>query len=167
MASHDRLPSGGCLAVEIIVSAPAYVFLVGQDAEGELTVLFPSDCPVFSRIDGLLRPGDPLRFPPLSDPQRAVLELDDSSGRESVYAIAITEQGLADRFARRLQAYQGLCRPAKRVVNANRLDLSGDAALRVARWQEYLTRLSTRYPETVQWQEVFFWHDPPGIVSPL
>jgi hypothetical protein len=167
MASHDRLPSGGCLAVEIIVSAPAYVFLVGQDAEGELTVLFPSDCPAFSRIDSLLRPGDPLRFPPLSDPQRAVLELDDSSGRESVYAIAITEQGLADRFERRLQAYQGLCRPAKRVVDANRLDLSGDAALRVARWQEYLNRLSTRYPETVQWQEVFFWHDPPGIVSPL
>jgi hypothetical protein len=167
IASRDRLPSGGCLAVEIILSAPAYVFLVGQDADGELTALFPSDCHAFSRIDGFIRPGKPLRFPPLYDPERAILELDDSPGRERVYAIAITEQGLANRFARRLEEHRGLCGSGKGFADGSRVDRPGDGAGRVAHWQDFLNRLSSQYPEIVQWREAFFWHDPPRTGSPL
>lgn len=167
MASRDRLPSGGCLAVEIILSAPAYVFLVGQDADGELTALFPSNCAAFNKIDGFIRPGKPLRFPPLYNSQRATLELDDSPGRESVYAIAITEQGLANRFAHRLEEHQGLCRPGKRFEDTNLVEHPADSSGRIAHWQDFLNRFSSQYPEIVQWREAFFWHDPPRTGSPL
>ncbi len=159
--SREHLPSGGCLAVEISLSKAAHVFLVGWSADGEMTALFPSECPAFKKIDALLRPGEPLQFPPLSDPGQGILALDDSPGMEKVYAIAITEQDLANRFATRLAEHQGLCRPAKSYVSMLPVGSPTSSAGRIQHWQKYLTHLSDRYPEMVQWREVLFWHDPP------
>jgi hypothetical protein len=159
--SREHLPSGGCLAFEIRLSKAAHIFIVGQGADGELTALFPSDCPAFKKIDIHLRPGKVLRFPPLSNPGQGSLALDDSPGMEKVYAIAITEQDLANRFAYRLANHQGLCRPAKNfeglVPVASPINSDG----RIQHWQKYLNHLSGRYPDMVQWREILFWHDPP------
>ncbi len=159
--SREHLPSGGCLAVEISLSTAAHVFLVGRSADGELTALFPSDCPAFKKIDALLRPGELLQFPPLSDPGQRILALDDSPGMEKVYAIVITEQDLANRFATRLAEYQGLCRPAISFVSMLPVGAPISSAGPFQHWQEYLTHLSSRYPEMVEWREILFWHDPP------
>jgi hypothetical protein len=159
--SREHLPSGSCLAMEISLSKTAHVFLVGRSADGQLTELFPSECPAFKKIDALLRPGKLLRFPALSDPGQGILELDDSPGMEKVYAIAITEQELANRFAYRLAEHQGLCRPAKRIENTLLVGSPGSSDRRIQHWQKYLDHLSDRYPEMVQWREILFWHDPP------
>ena len=147
--------------MEISLSKRAHVFLVGRSADGQLTELFPSECPAFKKIDALLRPGRLLRFPPLSDPGQGILELDDSPGMEKVYAIAITEQELANRFAYRLAEHPGLCRPAKRFENPPPVGSPKSSDRRVQHWQKYLNHLSDRYPEMVQWREILFWHDPP------
>ena len=57
--SREYLPSGSCLALDMRLSQAAYVFLVGQSADGELTELFPSDCPAFKSIDPRLRRAAP------------------------------------------------------------------------------------------------------------
>ena len=158
---REHLPSGGCLAVEISLSTAAYVFLVGQGADGDLTALFPSECPAFKKNDALLRPGELLQFPPLSDPGQGILALDNSPGLEKIYAIAIKEQDLANRFAHRLAEHQGLCRPAKNFVSMMPVGAPIDSDERFQHWQKYLTRLSDRYPEIVAWREILFWHDPP------
>jgi len=159
--SREHLPSGGCLAVEISVSTAAHVFLVGRSADGELTALFPSECPAFKKIDALLRPGELLQFPPLYDPGQGILELDDSPGMETVYAIAITEQKLANRFEYHLTEHQGLCRPAKSFVDMLPAGSPISSDERIQHWQKYLNHLSDRYSEMVEWQEILFWHDPP------
>ena len=159
--SREHLPSGGCLAVEISLSTAAHVFLVGRSADGELTALFPSECPAFKKIDALLRPGKLLRFPPLSDPGQGILALDDSPGMEKVYAIAITEQNLANRFANRLAEHQGLCRPAKSFESMLPVGSTISSDRRIQHWQKYLNHLSDRYSEMVEWREILFWHDPP------
>jgi hypothetical protein len=159
--SREHLPSGGCLAVEISLSKAAHVFLVGRSADGELTELFPSECPVFRKIDAQLRPGKRFRFPPLSDPGQGILELDDSAGMEKVYAIAITEQDLANRFANRLAAHRGLCRPAKGFESLMPVGSPVRSDRRIQHWQKYLNHLSGSYPEMVEWREILFWHDPP------
>ncbi len=161
VASREHLASGICMAVEISLSQAAYVFLVGQDADGELTELFPSGCPAFIGMETLLQPGKLFRFPPLSQPGHGVLELDDSPGMEKVYAIAVTQKDLANQFAYRLEGHQGLCRPPKNFVSM----LPGGTPIgsdrRIQRWQQYLSNLSDRYPEIVEWREIIFWHDPP------
>jgi hypothetical protein len=159
--SREHLPSGGCLAVEISLSKAARVFLVGRSADGELTEIFPSECPAFRKIDAQLRPGKLLRFPPLSNPGQGILELDDSAGMEKVYAIAITEQDLANRFANRLAAHRGLCRPAKDFESLMPVGSSASSDRRIQHWQKYLNHLAGRNPGMVEWREILFWHDPP------
>ena len=159
--SREHLPSGGCLALEISLSQAAYVFLVGRSADGELSELFPSECPDFKELETRLRPGKLSRFPPLSEPGKGILALDDSPGMEKVYAIAITETDLANRFADRLAVYPGLCRPPKWYVSMLPVGTPIRSDGRIQHWQKYLTHLSDRYPKMVEWREILFWHDPP------
>ena len=159
--SREHLPSGSCLALEIRLSQAAYVFLVGQSADGELTELFPSECPPYKEIETRLRPGKLLRFPPLSQPGQGNLALDDSPGMETAYAIAITDKDLANRFADRLAVYPGLCRPPKGYVSMLPVGTPIRSDGRIQHWQKYLTQLSGLYPKMVDWREIIFWHDPP------
>jgi len=158
---HEHLPSGGCLALEMSLSTPAYVFLVGQNAAGDLTHIFPSDCPALRKIDALVSAGKLFQFPPISNPEAGLLKLDESPGMERIYAIAITKPELANRFAERLEEIEGLCRVGSSSANSLFSGNTWQPHERVQRWQSYLNQLSTRYPEKVQWREISFWHDPP------
>jgi hypothetical protein len=163
LRSNEHLPSSSCLAVELSLSKAAYVFIVSQNADGDLTRIFPSECPAFRGIDAQIPPGKQFQFPPMSDPQSDILALDDSPGMERVYAIAITAPDLADGFALRLEQIQGLCRPDKSFVNSS---FANDARLsdeQFQRWQRYLTQLAAQHPGMLQWREIRFWHDPPSL----
>lgn len=155
---HDHLPTGGCLAVEMRLSAPAYIFLVGQDATGDLTRMFPSDCPGFRGMDAFIPSGDLFRFPPLFDSGARVLELGGTPGMERVYAIAITVPDLANRFGSQLNELQGLCHHGRSFPEKLLVDGSWRSHDRINRWQRYLNLLATRYPEKVQWREIRFRH---------
>jgi hypothetical protein len=161
LRSNGHLPSGGCLSLEITLSTPAYVFLVGQNADGDLTRVYPSACSPYMGLEALRPSEKVLRFPPISDPQVGVLELDNSPGMERVYAVAITAPDLANRFASRLEAIDGLCRPGRGFSDVSLTSNAGHPYERVQRWQTYLNLLSARYPEMMQWREIRFWHDPP------
>jgi hypothetical protein len=157
---RGRIPGGGCLAVEMTLSAAAYVFLVGQDAGGELTQMFPSVCTGLQKNDALLHPGQLFQFPSLSDPNAGVLEVTGSPGRERVFAIAITSPDLADRFADRLEDVQDLCRPGKRLTDNLMAANARLSAEHIYQWQDFLIRFSADNPGLVQWQAISFWHEP-------
>lgn len=158
--ADDHIPSGGCLAVEMNLKASAFVFLVSQDAAGELTRMFPSECRAFSDYAVLLHPGKRFQFPSPADPGAGVLELVGHAGMERVYAIAITGPNLADRFAARLGKMQGLCRPGQKFPNNFLSGPLGSPRERVRHWQDYLNRLAMSNPGLIQWREIRFWHDP-------
>ncbi len=159
LAADARLPTGSCLAVEIGLASPARVFLIAQDATGDLTRLFPSSCQDFQTLGPVLASGRRFRFPPLADAGRRVLELQGTPGMERIYAIAVTTPDLADRFEYELDRLQGLCATGHRFPEA----LSGPnrrpSHERVDRWQQYLRHLATRYPQKLEWREFRFWHD--------
>ena len=157
---YDRLPTGSCLAMEVSVATPAYVFLVGQDAEGELTQMFPSSCAGFRSNDTLVYPGQRFQFPSLSKPETGILELAGSPGMESVFAIAITRPDLADQFASRLKSVQDLCGPEQKFSQTPRPGISGYVEDPFHQWQNNLSRLSADNPGLVHWQEISFWHEP-------
>ena len=156
----DHISSGGCLAVEMNLMSPAFVFLVSQDAKGELTRMFPSECRGLSHNDALLHPGKRFQFPSPADPGAGLLELGGPTGMERVYAIAITRPNLADRFAARLDEIQGLCRPGQKFPNNFLSGHSGSPHARIQHWQDYLNRLAMNNPGFIQWREIRFWHDP-------
>ncbi|MGD8666907.1 MAG: DUF4384 domain-containing protein, partial [Desulfobacterales bacterium] len=159
--SHEHLPTGGCLAVEMRLLSPAYIFLVGQDPTGDLTRMFPSSCPDFQTIDAFIEPGKRFQFPPLFDSRARVLELEGTPGMERVYAIAITTSDLATRFGYQLEELQGLCQPGRSFPETLSFAGGGPSHERIHLWQQYLKRLATRYPEKVQWREFRFWHGRP------
>jgi hypothetical protein len=159
--SNEHLPTGGCLAVEMRLLSPAYIFLVGQDPTGNLTRMFPSNCPDFQTIDAFIEPGKRFQFPPLFDRRARVLELEGTPGMERVYAIAITTSDLATRFGYQLAELQGLCQPGRSFPEMLSFAGGGRSHERIHQWQQYLNRLATQYPEKLQWQEVRFWHDRP------
>jgi len=153
---HAALLAGSCVAVELDLTAPAYVFLMGQDAAGELTRIFPSSCPTLANKDALLRPGELFHFPTLSDPQAGVLELGGSPGTERIYAIAATTPELADIFTNRIEEIQSLCRPGKKFPGIFPSDRFQHPRERIQRWQHYLTWLSTNNPGRIEWREFRF-----------
>jgi hypothetical protein len=141
--------------------SPAYVFLVGQDAAGDLTRMFPSYCPDFQTIDGFIQPDQMFQFPPLFDPQARVLELEGTPGIERVYAIAIAAPDLAKRFEYQLAEIQGLCQPGRSFPERLSAGGSRRSHKRIHQWQRYLNHLAVQNPEKVQWREFSFWHDRP------
>jgi len=157
-ASHELLPAGSCMAIEMEISYPAYVFLIGQNAMGELSRIFPSNCPAPGPGDGLLHPGERFRFPPLSYPRSTVLEPDGAPGNERIFAIAITAPQLAAIFANRMKELQGLCHPGRKYPGILRTDRRQQPHERIQRWQSYLTWLSINNPGVVEWREFSFRH---------
>ena len=156
----EHISAGGCLAVEMNLMAPAYVFLVSQDALGDLTRMFPSECRGLKKSGALLHPGKRFQFPSTADPEAGVLELGGSPGMERVYAIVITGPNLADSFAARLDEVQGLCRPGRKFPNIFLSGNIGGPHERIQHWQNYLNRLAVNHPGLIQWREIRFYHDP-------
>ncbi len=159
--AHERLATGSCLAVEIRLSFPAYLFLVGQDASGELTRLFPSGCQDFRMIAPVLPSGKLFQFPPLIDSGKHVLELGGAPGMERLYAVAITAPDVANRFRLQLSRLQGLCRPGRSFPEKLTVLGNWPSYDRINRWQQYLKNIEIQYPTKVQWREFTFWHDRP------
>ena len=157
--SLEHLPTGGCLAVEMRLSSPAYIFLVGQDATGDLTRMFPSNCPGFQTIDAFIQPNKLFQFPPLFDSEARVLGLAGPPGMERVYAVAITAPDLANRFGYQLDELQGLCQPGKSFPEKLSAGGRWRSHERINQWEGYLNHLATQYPERVQWREFRFWHE--------
>ena len=158
VASHERLPTGSCLAVEIRLARPAHLFLIAQDATGELTRLIPSRCQEFQTIAPVLESGRRFRFPPRFGSGKQVLVLRGTPGRERIYAIAVTTPHLADRFESQLDQLQGLCAPGRGFPEELSAHGHRPSDERIDRWQQYLRHLAARYPEELQWREFRFWH---------
>ena len=155
---HQTIPTGTCLAVEMEIKTPAYVFVVAQDARGELSRIFPSDCPNPGRQDAMLRPGEIFQYPSLSDPHAGVLQLGGWPGTERIYAIAITTPELADIFNARLQGVQGLCRSGDKYPPMLQTDALRHPRQHIQRWQEFLNWLSSNNPGRMEWREIQFRH---------
>ena len=156
--SRELLLTGSCLAIELEIPVPAYIFLVGQDAAGDLSRIYPTDCDSSDRPLARRHPEGLFRFPAGSDPRAGILQIAGAPGMESVYAIVITASGLAGRFDDRLDHVQGLCRPGANYpdfLQSSRLRFPHD---RFQRWQNYLTWLSDNHPGIIEWREIRFRH---------
>ena len=158
LSPHGSLPAGSCVAVEIEITTTAYVFLVAQDARGELTRIFPSACPALAQRSGRLQPGELFQFPSLSDLQAGVLELGGSPGTERIYAIAVTSSKLATTFADRIDKIQSLCRPGRQFPDMLAANSFQQPRRRIQNWQNYLKQLSRHYPGQLEWREFSFRH---------
>jgi hypothetical protein len=158
LSPHESLFAGSCVAVEMEITTPAYVFLMAQDARGELTRLFPSACPALAQGADRLKPGELFQFPSLSDRHAGVLELGGSPGTERIYAIAVTSSKLADRFADRIDKIQSLCRPGRKFPDMLAANSFQHPQRHIQHWQNYLEQLSRKYPGQLEWREFSFLH---------
>ncbi len=158
VATNDLLTTGSCLAIEMEVTMPAYVFLLAQDAAGEISRLYPSSCPAPGPADSRIYPGERFRFPSLSDPFAAVLELRGRPGTERVYGMAFASPELAAIFADRMNELQDLCRPGRKYPGIWTTAGHRYPHERIQRWQSDLNWLTKNNPGLVEWREIRFQH---------
>jgi len=152
------LAAGSCLAVEMVTAVPAYAFLVSQDALGELSTIFPSQCPALADKNPLIRAGELFQVPSLSDPRAGVLQIGGLPGTERIYAIAVRTPALAADLADRMEEIQGLCRSGKVFPDTY---LAAGRQLpreRILWWQNYLSQLTLDHPGQMDWRELKFDH---------
>jgi len=146
--------------VELVTAAPAYAFLVSQDALGELSTIFPSQCPALADRNRMVQAGELFQVPSLSDPRAGVLEIVGMPGTERIYAIAVSTPVLAAELVDRMKEVQGLCRSGKVFPDTY---LAAGPQLqreRILWWQNYLSRLSLDHPGQMDWRELKFEHRP-------
>lgn len=156
------LASGSCIALEVELHHPAFLFLLGRDGQGRMTRLFPSDCSAFSRLNNPRTGTEVFRFPPLSGSGPKALTLTQDPGREAVYAVAIRGQGLARRFAKAIAVFQGLCTDKHRSGKGLRLDSAQDSA---QDWQAFLERQARIARGRLEWQVRRFKHRGQGSMK--
>jgi hypothetical protein len=152
------LAAGSCLAVEMRTTVPAYVFLLSQDALGELSNIFPSQCAALADKNPLVRAGELFQLPSMTDPRAGVLEIGGPPGTERIYAIAIRTPALAAEFVDRIDDIQGLCRSGKVFPNTHLTASRQLPRERILWWQNYLSRLSYDHPGQMDWRELKFDH---------
>jgi hypothetical protein len=157
-SANSLLPTGGCLAIELSVKKSAYVFIMGQDARGDLMRIYPSNCSADSTQFDRLPPDELFQFPSLFDPQAGVLELEGSPGTERIYAITIATPQLAAIFADRMQTLQDLCHSGQSYPAALETGTHRYAHERIRRWQDYLDWLSNNNNGLLEWRELRFQH---------
>ena len=158
VVSGGVLESGSCLAVEMELNKSAYIYLLGQDARGDISRIYPSSCPAAIAGMALLQPGEQFQYPPLSNPDAAVLELAGSPGTERIYAIAIAAPGLAAIFSDRMSDLQDLCQPGSNYPETLKARGNAYPHERVQRWQNYLNWLSAKNTGLVDWLEFRIEH---------
>ncbi|MBW1816499.1 MAG: DUF4384 domain-containing protein [Deltaproteobacteria bacterium] len=156
-----HLPAGGCIAVETALNRPGRIYLIGQDGRSQLTRLYPSSCEAFKRMRRLLYPGESLRFPPAFGQTQSLI-LEEQPGTERVYAVAVTDARMAERFEQDLRGFQGLCAVGEKTPGRE-LGIESDSGDPVILWQAYLDNMARESHGTFEWQVRAFQHDPPGI----
>ncbi len=155
-----RLPSNSCLAAQIRLTRRARIFLIGQDGEGRLLRLFPSECRTFQPMDNLQEAEREFRFPPVIGSDVRALWLDNTPGTERIYAVAVTDPIVSRKLARRVGRFQGLCREGEAYMS----HVSHDP---VARWQRYLNHMAENSGGHLEWQVREFQHDRGEMQVPL
>ena len=158
VTSRATLAAGSCLAVEMVTAAPAYAFLVSQDALGELSTIFPSQCPALADKNPMVQAGKLFQVPSLNDPRAGVLEIGGLPGTERIYAIAVNTPALAAELVDRMEDIQGLCRSGRVFPDTH---LAAGPQLpreRILWWQNYLSQLSLDHPGQMDWRELKFDH---------
>lgn len=147
-----HLSTGGCVAVSVSVAAPARIYLIGQNPQGHLTRLFPSQCHGFAILNNRIQTGEPFRFPPLSGAGPRALIIEDAPGTEHVYAIAIADAEMARRFESRIEGIAGLCDEGETGK------ITGDQNPFVW-WRRYLDTMVEEGRGAFKWRMRWFQHD--------
>ncbi len=145
LTSGNRLPSGGCVAVEASVSEPARIYLVGQNGIGELTLLFPSKLRELAGFSNLLAPHQALRFPPKSGDFQAIF-LEEATGTEWLYLIAAKPE-----FGKVFETEMGVFVQASERASGSKAMVGNDP---FSRWLSFL-HAHNRY---IQWRSKSIVH---------
>lgn len=156
LENDERLPSGGCLAVDVSLSKPAYLFLIGLDGSGRLRRLFPSSCEEFSGLDNFIddEAEESFRFPPRGHDDVPALILMETPGAERIYAVAIGDARSADDFALEIGRLRGICSAGDDFIR------SGNAMVDPgADWELFLDEMIRKTEGEMEWRVVRFRHE--------
>ena len=143
------LASGACFGLRLEAAQSFSLYLLSQGPEGRWQRLLPNNCNVLGlgRLGARIEAGQVLELPLRSDGSRGLFRLDQRTGRERIYAIAIADAGVESALFRRLR---------HRVADPCRL--RSGAALGGLALEAELERLAQASPAKLQWRSISFQH---------
>ncbi len=113
----SRLPSKGCFALRLKAANTAKLYLIGQTNDNQLTRLFPDSCDVLSLENSLaggkIRKNQSIHAPLWDNGKRGFFQLDQRTGIERIYAVAVSDPAIEAKLKQRLSRIGDLCSAQK------------------------------------------------------
>lgn len=108
----SRLASGGCFAAIYRTGGAGTLYLFMHSADGRLTRLLPNNCGALHlREDPRRLPAaTELHMPLFRDGRPGLFRLDEQTGRETLYAVAVADRAAGRVLERRLAPVRNICR---------------------------------------------------------
>jgi len=146
-ANQVTLHNSDCFTVNLTTCKAANVYLLHEGSNGQIHRMQPTQCNILQGSPAALSAGEMLQFPDALS-QAKVIELDSTTGKEAVYAIAITNQKVANSFAALFKSYPDIC------------DNTHYKTIRVtaASVKSELIALKKQYPNSFDWQMLTINH---------
>lgn len=107
IAAGERVPHGGCFALEIDAHSDARIFLISPEAEAGQRRFVAGACSRYSHVSTSLGEGETFRY---SGRRHVIVGV----ARDAVFfAVAVTDPGAARRFELRLDELSASCQSAR------------------------------------------------------
>ncbi|MEM1144729.1 MAG: DUF4384 domain-containing protein [Pseudomonadota bacterium] len=107
LAPTDSLPSGSCFALKITLAQDANLLVFGQNADGQMTRLFPSQCDALGDLgSGFFMAGQQLHLPQNNN---GLLVLDNTTGTERYHIVAVDDETAAAAVNKRTSGIPDVC----------------------------------------------------------
>ena len=109
MASGERVPNGGCFALEIDARSDTKLFLISPATDSDHRRFAAGWCPRYNHVSTSLLQGETFRY----SGRRHVIAGHRKAGDTIFFAVAVTDPGAARRFEHRLTELSASCQSAR------------------------------------------------------
>jgi hypothetical protein len=98
LGDQDELTNTDCFALRVTVLEDVEVYLFSHSEDGKLIRLFPNECNALGPVNSHVYSGEEIQLPQDSAGNHMVIGLDENTGKEWFYAVAMKDDQMRDQL---------------------------------------------------------------------
>ena len=146
LGDQDQLSASDCFALRVSVLEDVEVFMFSHAENGTLIRLFSSSCNALGPVNSRVHSGEEIQLPQDNGGNHLVIGLDEQSGKEWFYAVAINSEQASEKFNSAIAGIPDVCQEGEKHM------------VPVAEFKSILDNLQKQPGGGLQWQARSFLH---------
>lgn len=98
VGDQDQLTNTDCFALRVTVLEDVEIYLFSHSEDGKLVRLFPNECNALGPVNSHVYSGEEIQLPQDSAGNHMVIGLDENTGKEWFYAVAMKNDQVRDQL---------------------------------------------------------------------